>query len=670
MGNRRRTAAALAALTMVAGLACAANAQALGLNLNIGPIQIGVNVSAPYIEGVLTGQNQPLDTVGNLLCTTGQKVGGNLPGGQPVSQALCAIPALDYQYVTRFKNPDGSEIVRRHTALVNIPTPLNVDGDLLPDVTATVQVFSLTQFTLKIDRMLLELAPLPVKIEAIVDDPTAGGAAAREHQRRLRRARQPRAEHVAGHGDAARRRQRRADDAEHRQGRHRRRDDDHHRRRPLRRRLAGPQGPDGRRDHLHAGADAGDARPHAGLLHGGARGRQPAGRRQGPRRDRRRPARAARELQPRRAAAEPARAPRGAGYEPAHRHVRGIGERAVARRDVQRRHERHAGDEGRREGERPADRHGAAPDRRARRDVRRDRRHARQRRGRLRQRRAAPALERHPSVRPHLRRRRAEVLRGPDRRAAVGLGRRDDEDRRRAAARARAAQAAARARRHARTAHRRAARGPAAPPEGALRRRRRRHRLQRLRRDDRRHHARRRADDAVLRPRHAHPRPHQRAAVAGDGEHQAQRGRLQARRQQPDRVGRGAADERAGREPAGGPARRAGRGPGRPLHGVRARAGPAARRRDDRSRRRRRRPRRARQHAAARALPAHRPDDRRVAVADPERHDRELRPGRRQARLRRERRHRLDRRDRRSPTRRCSGASSASSRASRGCPAS
>ena len=103
MGNRRRTAAALAALTMAVGLACAANAQALGLNLNLGPIQIGVNVSAPYIEGLLTGQTSRSTRSATSLCAPGQTVGGNLPGGQPVSQALCAIPALDYQYVTRFR---------------------------------------------------------------------------------------------------------------------------------------------------------------------------------------------------------------------------------------------------------------------------------------------------------------------------------------------------------------------------------------------------------------------------------------------------------------------------------------------------------------------------------------------------------------------------------------
>lgn len=171
MGNRHMVSAVVAALTATAfvlGGAASAQAQAtLGLNL-------GITVGAPHIEGLLDGQSQPLDGVGNLLCTSGQSAGGNLPGGQPVSQALCAIPALDYQYVTRFKRPDGTEIVRRHTALVNVPTPLNVDGDLLPDLVATVQVLSLTQFSLRIDRFLTEVSTTPVKIEAIVDDPTAG----------------------------------------------------------------------------------------------------------------------------------------------------------------------------------------------------------------------------------------------------------------------------------------------------------------------------------------------------------------------------------------------------------------------------------------------------------------------------------------------------------------
>jgi hypothetical protein len=166
MANGRGPSAALVALTAAIVLWGAASAQA--------QINVGLTVSAPYIEGVLTGQTQPLDAVGNLLCAPGQSVGGNLPGGGPVSQALCAIPALDYQYVTRFKKAGGGEIVRRHTALVNVPTALNVDGDLLPDVIATVHVLSLSEFTLRVDRLLTELGATPLKIEAIVDDPTAG----------------------------------------------------------------------------------------------------------------------------------------------------------------------------------------------------------------------------------------------------------------------------------------------------------------------------------------------------------------------------------------------------------------------------------------------------------------------------------------------------------------
>lgn len=170
MSSRSSVAAMVAAMTAALTLASAASAQA-SISISLG---LSLNLGAPYIEGVLSGQEQPLDTVGNLLCEPGQTVGGTLPGGQPVSQALCAIPALDYQYVTRLRTSGGGEIVRRHTALVNVPTLLNVDGDLLPDVVATVQVLSLTQFSLRVDRLLTEIAPTPLKIEAIVDDPTAG----------------------------------------------------------------------------------------------------------------------------------------------------------------------------------------------------------------------------------------------------------------------------------------------------------------------------------------------------------------------------------------------------------------------------------------------------------------------------------------------------------------
>lgn len=166
----------LVAVTMGIVLTAAGTAQAsiASLKLTAPLTTLSVNVSAPYIEGLPTGQTQLFDSVGNILCGPGQTVGGALPIiGAPLGSALCAIPALDYQYVTRLKTGTG-EIVRRHTALVNVPTLLDVDGDILPDLVATVQVLSINQFSLHIDRLLGEASTLPLRIEAIVDDPTAG----------------------------------------------------------------------------------------------------------------------------------------------------------------------------------------------------------------------------------------------------------------------------------------------------------------------------------------------------------------------------------------------------------------------------------------------------------------------------------------------------------------
>jgi len=89
MVTRHRVLAALVALTMATALGCVTSASAGAQQ----PPGIGINISAPYIEGLLNGENQPLDAAGNLLCQVGQVVGGNLPGGEPVNQVLCAIPA-------------------------------------------------------------------------------------------------------------------------------------------------------------------------------------------------------------------------------------------------------------------------------------------------------------------------------------------------------------------------------------------------------------------------------------------------------------------------------------------------------------------------------------------------------------------------------------------------
>lgn len=163
--------ATLVALMVPAG----ANAALLSAKLTV-PVtgtQVTVTLTSPVVESLLGGDTQPLDAVQDAVCEPLTTIGNTVPGGSTLGTAGCAIGALDYQFVTRLKTGTG-EIVRKHAAVVNVPTPLNVDADLLPDVVGTLFVTSLDRFELRIDKLLTEVLPLPLKIEAIVDDPTNG----------------------------------------------------------------------------------------------------------------------------------------------------------------------------------------------------------------------------------------------------------------------------------------------------------------------------------------------------------------------------------------------------------------------------------------------------------------------------------------------------------------
>jgi hypothetical protein len=168
IGRKLSAVLAVVATALLVGGVSTSDAQVSG--------QAGVSVKlSAHIEGPLSGDEQPLDAAGNLLCTAGQKVGG---GATDAQKAACAIPALDYQFVTRFRRANGTEIVRRHTAVLNVPAALDVDEDLSPDLVGTLGIDPLTlspAVSLEIDRAQLETSKLPVKVEAIVDDPTAGG---------------------------------------------------------------------------------------------------------------------------------------------------------------------------------------------------------------------------------------------------------------------------------------------------------------------------------------------------------------------------------------------------------------------------------------------------------------------------------------------------------------
>jgi len=83
------------------------------------------------------------------------------------------VGAPSAQFLTRLKT-DGAEIVRTHRAVAGSAVALNVDADEGADVIATLDLVSPTEVTMRVDRATGELAALPLRIEALVDDPTGG----------------------------------------------------------------------------------------------------------------------------------------------------------------------------------------------------------------------------------------------------------------------------------------------------------------------------------------------------------------------------------------------------------------------------------------------------------------------------------------------------------------
>lgn len=86
--------------------------------------------------------------------------------------------ALNYTWEYEMNGQRGSA-----SALLNLPTPIDVDGNGLPDITATLSISGTNQVTMTVDRLGARLGlrgllgsvlgnnPLPLKIEAVIADP-------------------------------------------------------------------------------------------------------------------------------------------------------------------------------------------------------------------------------------------------------------------------------------------------------------------------------------------------------------------------------------------------------------------------------------------------------------------------------------------------------------------
>lgn len=115
------------------------------------------------------------DLLGDLLDPLG------LDAVTDLLDVITLLPsALSYTWEYEMNGQSGSA-----SALLNLPTPIDVDGNGVPDITATLSISGTSQVTMTVDRLgarlglrgllggVLGNAPLPLKIEAVIDDPRA-----------------------------------------------------------------------------------------------------------------------------------------------------------------------------------------------------------------------------------------------------------------------------------------------------------------------------------------------------------------------------------------------------------------------------------------------------------------------------------------------------------------
>lgn len=168
--NRKHAAAATTAAAALAAFALpqAASAQ---VKLDLPGLVRGTVNASP--GKVLTGDAQLLDAVKDVTCPSTQGIatgiGSILTGAEGAGVVGCVIGALDLQFATT-----SGGVERTAAAVVNVPTPLDVDGAPGADVVGTVKVLSLSKFELRIVRAPGVTKALPLRVEALIDSPLPG----------------------------------------------------------------------------------------------------------------------------------------------------------------------------------------------------------------------------------------------------------------------------------------------------------------------------------------------------------------------------------------------------------------------------------------------------------------------------------------------------------------
>jgi hypothetical protein len=188
---------ALVAACLVSLTIGASSAQA-SLNLNLGGL-LGAGPQSPGPVPTPTtlggAVNQLLGTAGSLLtnnifigttaetaaCPIAKSLAQLPPAGTPgVSQAVfvaCVLHFLDFEWRTTHPGAPTTPALTndRIVTTIGVPTPLNLDSDILPEALGTVLVLAPNVFRLTFTRIDLGLkGDLPSTAELVLTDPTGG----------------------------------------------------------------------------------------------------------------------------------------------------------------------------------------------------------------------------------------------------------------------------------------------------------------------------------------------------------------------------------------------------------------------------------------------------------------------------------------------------------------
>lgn len=137
----------------------------------------------PSTGAVLSGDQGLLPTASQLLCPTAQSLADilNTPGlgelgvgtvGQGLATLTCSAGLLEYRFETTFRRADGTTVSRTTPATIGVPTALNVDDDVTPDLLGTISFTGSNSIGLTINRAAGETATLPVSVQAVLHDRT------------------------------------------------------------------------------------------------------------------------------------------------------------------------------------------------------------------------------------------------------------------------------------------------------------------------------------------------------------------------------------------------------------------------------------------------------------------------------------------------------------------